>query len=70
MNENNRFFERFRRITDAKYNWRLSELAEKANVSYATLQSYRQGHNYPTVPTLVALADALDVSLDWLCGRK
>lgn len=66
----NRFFERFRRITDVKYGRRLGELAEKANISYASLQNYRQGHNYPTVPALVALADALDVSIDWLCGRK
>lgn len=70
MDENNRFFERFRQITDAKYERRLGELAEKANVPYASLQNYRHGHHYPSVPALVALADALNVSIDWLCGRK
>ena len=64
------FFNRFRRITDTKYPRRLGELSEKANISYESLQNYRHGHNYPTLPALVALADALNVSIDWLCGRK
>lgn len=45
------------------------ELAARVRVSEKTIVNYEGGHTEPAVPLLCALADALDVSADWLLGR-
>lgn len=46
------------------------ELAAAVGVTAATLSSYKNGSKSPTLPVAVAIAKALNVSLDWLCGTK
>lgn len=49
----------------------LVELAQKANLSLDTVKSIYYGRNdNPKLETLIAIADALDVSIDYLIGRK
>ena len=46
------------------------ELARKSGVSENGIQGYELGKVSPGAQNLIALADALEVSLDWLCGRE
>ncbi len=45
------------------------DLAERANISRVMVSRYETGTVIPTVDVLVSLADALDVSTDYLLGR-
>lgn len=47
-----------------------SELAKAANVPTASLKNWEQGRREPLLSALVALADALKVTLDMLAGRE
>lgn len=52
-------------------NWSLQKLAQKASLSLDTVKSIYYGRNdNPKLETMVAMADALDVSVDFLIGRK
>lgn len=44
-------------------------LAERIGLSEHAVGKMEKGLNLPSIPSLVALAEALDVSLDTLCGR-
>ena len=44
------------------------QLAEKIGVSRQAVSKWETGEASPDLPNLLALADALDVSLDMLCG--
>ena len=59
-------------LLKARQNLKLSqkELAEKANVSPASLSSYEQRGKFPSLDVAARIADALEVSLDWLVGRE
>jgi len=47
------------------------ELAKQAGVTYSTLIKIESGANdNPTIKTMKKIADALEVSLDELVGRK
>ena len=46
------------------------ELATKAGIATGTLSAYETGAKKPSVSVAAQLADALEVSLDWLCGRE
>lgn len=46
------------------------ELAVKIRVSRQAVSKWETGDAMPDLPKLVALADALDMSLDTLCGRE
>ena len=46
------------------------ELAKKSGIHSNTILYYEEGRNIPGAKNLIALADALAVSLDWLCGRE
>jgi len=65
-----------KRLKSERMNQGLSQkgLAEKAGIASATLSSYEGMDNtkkkYPTIDKAVALAEALNVSLDWLCGLQ
>ena len=45
------------------------ELAEKIGMTQGGYTSYEQARREPPIKVLVQLADKLNVSLDWLCGR-
>lgn len=45
-------------------------LAQTIDVTLKQIQRYELGHNEPTLSVLIALADAFDVSLDYLVGRS
>ena len=46
------------------------QAAQLAGVAERVYQSYEYGKVIPTVTVLIALADALGVSLDYLVGRS
>lgn len=45
------------------------ELATKLNVSRQAVSKWETGESVPDLPKLLALSEALDISLDALCGR-
>lgn len=47
-----------------------NELAELLNVQRATYGEYERGNNLPPIDKLVIIADALNVSIDYLVGTK
>ena len=60
------------RITEARYkkNMSVGQVAIKARMSIGTLRNVIYGKSSPRIDTLITIADALDVSLDYLVGRK
>ena len=51
--------------------WSQERLAQEAGISYNTLiKLERSGIKNPKIETVIKLADALEVSLDELVGRK
>ncbi len=54
-------------LTKRKENrWSQRELADRAGLTRSKIKGYELAASYPTVPGLVRLADALDVSIEWL----
>lgn len=50
--------------------WNLQELATKANLPFDTVKNLYYGRNdNPRIETLIAIANAFKVSLDYLVGR-
>jgi DNA-binding Xre family transcriptional regulator len=51
--------------------WSNRRLAEESGVALSTIQRLRTGQGKsPSVWTVYALADALEVPIDWLTGRQ
>lgn len=50
--------------------WSQEDLAAKIQVSRQAVSKWEHGDAVPDLPKLVALADALEMSLDALCGRE
>lgn len=44
------------------------EMADKINLSAATLSSYENGSKNPSLSVVMDIAKTINVSLDWLCG--
>ena len=53
-----------------KRGWSQEELASKIQVSRQAVSKWETGDALPDLPKLLALADALGLSLDALCGRE
>ena len=55
----------------AKYGWSQEKLVEKmgTGIKRETISQYETGKTRPDVETLVAMADAFGVSIDYLLGR-
>ena len=52
-------------------NWTQQKLAEKASLSFNAITKIEQGAaKHPTLKTLLKLADAFEIGLDELVGRK
>lgn len=47
-----------------------AQLAKKAGLCKRALESWERGERMPSLPGLLSLADALDMSLDALVGRE
>jgi transcriptional regulator with XRE-family HTH domain len=63
------FPQRLRRRREA-LNLSKTALARQIGLNMVSILEFEKGRKTPSVDTLVALAEALDVSLDWLCGRN
>lgn len=51
--------------------WSQGQLAQKAGIDLQKISKYERGVSSPPMPTLVKIAEALDVSLDYLVtGRN
>ncbi len=56
-------------------NWRIEndytqeKIASILNVSSRMVQYWESGDRYPSIYNLILIADMMDVSLDYLCGR-
>ena len=57
-----------RRIKEARKLAKLTQekLAEKINISTVYLGEIERGNKMPSIPVLIAIAEALDVSCDYL----
>lgn len=53
-----------------KKNLTVKQLAEKSNVCEGTLASWIYHGHHPDIELLIRVADALEISLDELVGRK
>jgi len=54
-----------------KAGWSQQKLAEKSSLSYNTITKIEQGAaTMPTIQTIIKIADAFDISIDELVGRK
>ena len=67
MNWRGYFPERLRQAREAK-GLTKTALGQMAGVTNVSIREFEIGRKVPTVDTLVTLAEALDCSLDWLCG--
>ena len=47
-----------------------TDLALEIGISWRAYQTYERGHRDPSLPTLIALADFYNLSLDELVCRK
>lgn len=45
------------------------EIAEKVGVHQTLIAQYENGLKIPSLATACLIADALETSVDWLCGR-
>ena len=45
------------------------QLAEKANTTATSISAYEKGKKTPTIEVLCNIANALETSVDWLCGN-
>ncbi|MFA6925255.1 MAG: helix-turn-helix transcriptional regulator [Bacteroidales bacterium] len=55
-------------LRDAK-NWNQSDLADKSGVSRVMIGKYERGEAVPSIEAAKKIADALDVTLDYLTGE-
>ncbi len=56
------------RIRCQQKGWSSRQLAMQIGIRAQSLHAIEHGEVWPSLPTLLALAQALDCSLDWLCG--
>lgn len=68
MEENNIFAIRLKEAR-IKKNISQAELSRLTGIAPATLSSYEKGKS-PTIDKAIKIANVLDVSLDWLSGKK
>lgn len=54
-----------------KLGWSQQKLAERAGVAYNVITRLEQGlSKQPTIQTIIKIADAFNISVDKLIGRK
>lgn len=52
-----------------KHNWSQSDLAKKINASREIIGKYERGENMPSLEMILKLADAFNVTVDFLLGK-
>lgn len=62
------FKDRLKAAREAK-GWTMATLAKKTGISAGHISWFEQGKYTPKMNTLMYLAEALEVSMDWLSGR-
>lgn len=45
-------------------------LSNATDIPVASIRNWTSGHSTPRLDAVVKMADALNVSIDWLTGRK
>ncbi|MCQ1061254.1 helix-turn-helix domain-containing protein [Photobacterium sp. ZSDE20] len=45
------------------------QIAEELEISLTAYKKYESGSGFPTMENLIKIADALEISIDELCGR-
>lgn len=60
-----------RRLRELRQKRRISQrvLSELCGLSKNMIGRYEAGERLPSIDTAARLADVLDTSMDWLCGR-
>ena len=53
-----------------KKDWSQAQLAREASITPAAVNQFEKGPRMPSMPILHSLANALEVSLDYLAGEK
>ena len=69
MKENQKFAERLKEIRKHQCLTQ-NQFCEKIGVTQATLSSYENGAKIPNINTIITIAKACNVSLDWLLGHS
>lgn len=64
------FLERLSELIDLKCNGKQIILAEKSGIPQSTIACYYSRNSMPSASQLIKLADALEVSVDYLLGRE
>lgn len=64
-----KFAERLRELR-RKHDVSQRKFAETAGITAAALSAYEKAAKVPSVEAAYKIAEAFDVSLDWLCGRE
>lgn len=61
-----------KRLKKSRENAHLTKkaLSDQSGVSVVSLIDYEAGNKSPNINSVVSIADVLDVSIDWLCGRE
>ena len=67
MKEDQKFAERLKQIRKCRCLTQM-QFSEEIGVPQATLSSYESGAKIPNVSTMIRIAKACNVSLDWLLG--
>lgn len=59
------------RLTHARLSksWRQRDVSTATDLAPSQITQWERGVQVPSIPNLIALADALEVSIDWLLGR-
>ena len=57
------------RMKTARGERSLYSVAKATGISYSALWLYQKGETLPSTMSILAVADELDVSVDWLLGR-
>lgn len=68
--QDNIFGERLRLLRKLSAYKSQKEFAQALGIPQPTLSYYESGKVKPTVDALINIADKLDTSIDWLCGRS
>ena len=45
-----------------------TEFGRRAGISKSAMSNIENGRNFPTIPNLVALCEAHDLTLEWVCA--
>ena len=67
--ESSTFADRLALLMDER-NWSVKDIAGRTHIYYQTFYAWLNGRNMPTLLCLIAIADAFEVSLDYLVGRN